>query len=149
MVPAIFVPLEKLPLTPNGKIDRRALPAPGESWLERKQAFVSPGTETEKIVAAIWQRILKVERVGIYDNFFDLGGHSLLVIQIQVELMAALNRDIAITDLFRYTTVSALAEYLGQSDRVNASFEQSFARVETRLQSAKRRIQNRQKPVGE
>src|SRR5262249_30277593 len=81
MVPADVVLLEKLPLTPNGKIDRRALPAPQESDLFQ-EAYVAPRSEKEKRLAAIWSALLGVERIGLEDNFFSLGGDSIISIQM-------------------------------------------------------------------
>ena len=87
MIPAHFVQLEKLPLTPNGKIDRKALPAP-DGKLSTGVAFVAPRNETEQALAEIWQALLKAERVGVYDNFFDLGGDSIKAIQVMSRLHA-------------------------------------------------------------
>ena len=86
MLPARFVFLEALPLTPNGKVDRRALPAPELSRSDSKEGFVAPRTETEALVAQAWQQVLGLERVSVHDNFFDLGGHSLLTIQVIAKL---------------------------------------------------------------
>ncbi|MBN0926932.1 hypothetical protein JTL68_37205, partial [Pseudomonas aeruginosa] len=76
MVPAHLLFLERLPLSPNGKVDRKALPAPDASLLQ--EAYVAPRSELECQVAAIWQEVLKLQRVGLDDHFFELGGHSLL-----------------------------------------------------------------------
>src|SRR5262249_31932918 len=80
MVPSAFVFLDALPLTPNGKVDRKALPAP-RSDLHGGKSCVSPRTEYERILAGVWCQVLKVDRVGVHDNFFDIGGHSLLAIE--------------------------------------------------------------------
>jgi len=85
MVP-ILVPLERLPLTANGKLDRRALPAPDHLELRDDQSFQGFHEPIEELLAGIWTRVLKVERVSIYDNFFDLGGHSLLATQVVARL---------------------------------------------------------------
>ena len=82
MVPSAFVMLDNLPLTPNGKVDRRVLPVPDRARPELEEDFVAPCTPTEEMLAEIWSDLLNVERVGIHDNFFDLGGHSLLSIQV-------------------------------------------------------------------
>jgi len=115
MVPSVFVTLEEMPLTPSGKIDRRALPAPEGKRPELEIAYVSPRSEAERIIAAIWQDVLGVEQVGVHDNFFDLGGHSLLVTQVFSRLKAAFGREFPMVDMFRYTTVVALAQYLGEA----------------------------------
>ncbi|MFN2635014.1 MAG: condensation domain-containing protein, partial [Thermoanaerobaculia bacterium] len=82
MIPAHFVPLDRLPLTANGKVDLRALPPPDGARRENEDLFVAPRTSAEEVLAAIWSQVLKTERVGIHDNFFDLGGDSILSIQI-------------------------------------------------------------------
>ncbi len=82
MIPSLFVPLDALPLTPNGKVNRQALPDPIISRTESLHQYLAPHTETEKILAQIWQQILGVERIGIKDNFFEIGGDSLLSIQV-------------------------------------------------------------------
>ncbi|HEX3526199.1 MAG TPA: amino acid adenylation domain-containing protein [Thermoanaerobaculia bacterium] len=114
MIPAAFVVLDALPLTPNGKLDRRALPAPGTPRAEEAAPEVlALGSNTARQIAAVWRDVLGVDRVGLHDNFFDLGGHSLLLIRVQGRLRAALGREIPVVDLFRFPTVAALAGHLG------------------------------------
>jgi aryl carrier-like protein len=120
MVPSHFVTLEKLPLTPNGKVDRKALPDPDASRPELEVLYVSPRDEVERLVASIWQEVLRVDRVGVDDNFFDLGGHSLLVFQVHKRLRERLRRDLLIVELFRHTTVGALAKYLSEGEGARA-----------------------------
>jgi acyl carrier protein len=115
MVPSAFVTLEALPLTPNGKVDRRALPVPDGVRPELETRYVPPQTEIEKQIAAMMQEILQVEQVGLYDNFFDLGGHSLLLLQLQSKLQTLFDRDIPIVQLFRYPTIRDLARHLSQT----------------------------------
>jgi acyl carrier protein len=112
MVPSAVVLLESLPLTPNGKIDRRALPAPGDARSGTPESFVPPHTGVEKIVAGIWQEVLGAEKVGLYDNFFDLGGHSLLLIQLHAKLRKSFKTELSIIDLFSLPTVDSLAKAL-------------------------------------
>ncbi len=90
MVPAVFVPLARLPLTPNGKVDRRALPAadPGAAVSLGGAAYTSPRTRAEQLVAAVWTELLGVPRISVADNFLDLGGHSLLIMQAIAKLEA-------------------------------------------------------------
>jgi amino acid adenylation domain-containing protein len=111
MIPSAFVVLPELPLTPNGKIDRKALPAP-ENRMIATASYVSPQNETEAAIVAIWQEVLKVDRVGRHDNFFDLGGHSLLVVQVQTRLQKKFSRNIKLIELFQYPTVAALGTFL-------------------------------------
>jgi amino acid adenylation domain-containing protein len=115
MLPASFVILEKLPLTPNGKIDRRALPAPEGERTQLETAYVRPQNDTQKMIAAVWQELLQVNKVGICDNFFDLGGHSLLIVQAGHQLSKILGHPVSIIDLFQYPTVQKLSEHLAQS----------------------------------
>ncbi|MFN6514069.1 MAG: amino acid adenylation domain-containing protein [Nostoc sp. CreGUA01] len=114
MIPAAFVILETLPLTPNGKLDRKALPAPDTARSQLEAIYQPPQTEVEQAIADIWQKILNVENVGIYDNFFQMGGHSLLLVQVHSNLVQALKSNLSIIDLFRYPTISSLADYLSQ-----------------------------------
>lgn len=114
MLPAAFVSLDALPLTSSGKVDRRALPKPAELGSAERVNFVSPQTQLEQDLAAIWQQVLGVERIGLHDNFFDLGGHSLLMAQAHSRLQQLVGRDVPIVDLFRYPSIGALARYLAQ-----------------------------------
>jgi amino acid adenylation domain-containing protein/FkbM family methyltransferase len=117
MIPSVFVFLETLPLSANGKIDRRALPVPTYDAESRGTVFEPPRNETEKRLAEIWSQVLGVERVGPRDNFFDLGGDSLRLMTVHSRLRQAFSKDIAIVDMFRFTTVRALAQHLaGESD---------------------------------
>jgi natural product biosynthesis luciferase-like monooxygenase protein len=115
MVPTAFVELSSLPLTPNGKLDRKALPAP-QAQAVASAAYQPPQGGLETQIAAIWQRLLGIDKVGVRDNFFDIGGHSLLVVQVLKELRELVDRPLQMTDLFRYTTVEALARFLGGDD---------------------------------
>jgi acyl carrier protein len=99
MVPAVFVSLERLPLTPNGKVDRRALPAPGGGAADAPAAdpvaFRGPQTRAEQIIATVWHELLGVERISLADNFLDLGGHSLLIMQAIAKLEARTGRRVS------------------------------------------------------
>ena len=115
MVPSAFVTLEALPLTPNGKIDRRALPVPEQSRPDLEEAFVAPRTPTEEALAKIWTRLLKLELVGIHDNFFDLGGHSLLAVRLIRQTEKAFGKKLPLVALFQAPTIEQLAELISQS----------------------------------
>ena len=121
MIPSAIVRLSVLPLTSNGKIDRRALPTPEPSRSEVAAHYVAPQSEVERIIAEVWQQVLRIERVGMHDNFFDLGGHSLLLIQIHNQFQKLFNNKLPIADLFRYPTIKTLADHLaqGENDRVS------------------------------
>ncbi|HTG36439.1 MAG TPA: non-ribosomal peptide synthase/polyketide synthase [Thermoanaerobaculia bacterium] len=109
MVPAVFVPLEALPLSPNGKVDRRALPAPGTAASSGAEAFASPRTPLEELIAGVWSEVLKVGKVGRDDNFFELGGHSLLATRVLSRLRETLDIDVPLRALFEATTVARQA----------------------------------------
>jgi acyl-CoA synthetase (AMP-forming)/AMP-acid ligase II/acyl carrier protein len=112
MLPSAFCFLDALPLTPNGKVDRRALPEPEGTRPELQTAFVAPRTPTEKILASIWARVLDLEQVGIHDNFFDLGGHSLLVTLATSRIRKEFAIEVPLRALFDRPTVAALANYV-------------------------------------
>ncbi|HEX8686388.1 MAG TPA: amino acid adenylation domain-containing protein, partial [Pyrinomonadaceae bacterium] len=107
MVPAHFVLLERLPLTPNGKLDRKALPAPdaGDAY---SAPYVAARDETEQAICEVWQEVLRHERVGVEDNFFSLGGDSILSIRV-VSLLRARGIWLDIKDIFQHQTVALLA----------------------------------------
>jgi acyl carrier protein len=114
MVPGQLVKLGELPLTANGKVDRGRLPEAGERGEEGEVGYVAPGTAIEEQLCAIWAEVLSLPKVGVHDNFFDLGGHSLLMIRLRSELQRALGRDISMVDLFAYSTIRSLAKYLNR-----------------------------------
>jgi amino acid adenylation domain-containing protein len=134
MVPAAFFPLEALPLTPNGKVDRKALPAPGSERPELSSNYVAPSNPTERILSDIWTKSLGLKKVGIHDNFFDLGGHSLLMVQVQAKVAEKLNTPVSIVEMFQYPTVGSLARHLSQpsagSDRLQKVQERTRQRKE-------------------
>ncbi|GHO57926.1 non-ribosomal peptide synthetase/type I polyketide synthase [Ktedonobacter robiniae] len=108
MVPALFVPIEQLPLSPSGKLDRRALPAPSAVQQEQSGTFVAPRTQTEQIMAQIWAAVLGLEQVSVTDNFFALGGDSILSMQI-IARAAQANIRLTPRQIFQQQTIEALA----------------------------------------
>ncbi len=117
MVPAVFVPLHAMPLTPNGKLDRRALPAPGPGRPELEQAYMAPQTRLEQCLARLWCEVLRLDRVGIHDNFFDLGGDSIQGSILINKLQQHLQDPIYIVALFDAPTVAAFAAFLAANYR--------------------------------
>jgi amino acid adenylation domain-containing protein len=109
MVPSSFVFLERLPLTSNGKIDRAALPSVSSIRFEMEQPFQAPQTEMERRIAAIYGNVLKIDKVGIDDNFFDLGGNSLSLVEVHSRLQDVVGGQFSVAELFAYTTVRKLA----------------------------------------
>jgi acyl carrier protein len=114
MLPAAFVVLDALPLSRNGKVDRKALPKPEAQDAALAEDYRPPESDLEQQIAALWQEVLQIESVGIDNNFFDMGGHSLLMARLHARLQEALKVQVAIVDLFQYPTVRTLAAYLGR-----------------------------------
>ena len=136
MVPAHVVFLPSLPLTPNKKVDRKALPGPEAASAPRPTG--PPASAVEEQILKIWREVLGVSDPGVADNFFDLGGHSLLAVKAHRRLKEVFQRELAITDLFRFPTARALAEYLhtGGTDRAT---QESRERAGTRREMLQRR----------
>jgi amino acid adenylation domain-containing protein len=114
MIPSFWVMLDELPLTPNGKVDRRALPAPDHVRPRNENTYVAPRNVDEEILAQLWTEILGVDRVGVNDNFFDLGGHSLLVTQLVSRIRKKLHIEMPLRAAFEAPTVA------GQAERIEA-----------------------------
>jgi amino acid adenylation domain-containing protein len=112
MVPSAYVRLEKLPLNHNGKIDRKKLPQPDENT--REQEYVGPRNPTEETLCRLWQEVMRVERVGIHDNFFTLGGHSLMAVQVAARLRESFKVEIPLRRMFESPTIAQLAEVIDQ-----------------------------------
>ena len=122
MIPSSFLMIESLPLNANGKVDRSQLPAPVPMRTEPANGNPAVKQGTEEIVAAVWRKMLAVERLGPADNFFDLGGDSILIVEVHAELQQILNRKFSVTDLFQYPSIRALSNYLdGQASHVASS----------------------------
>lgn len=114
MVPSAFVILAEFPLTPNGKIDRKKLPAPDLGRPDLEKAFVAPRNPAEESLARMWSEVLRVDRVGIYDNFFALGGHSLLATQVISRIRTHFRKEIPLRSLFEAPTVAELSVAIEQ-----------------------------------
>jgi acyl carrier protein len=110
MVPSTFVWMDALPLTPSGKLNRRALPAPDSSRLHLDEMYAPPETELQRQIAAVWSQVLGVEKIGLDSNFFNVGGHSLLAMQVISRLNDALNLDIPLRLMFEKPTIRGFAE---------------------------------------
>ena len=109
MIPSLFIRLDELPLLPNGKVNRRALPAPDASRPELRRAFVAPGTPTEAKLVEIWANVLALKQVGIHDDFFELGGDSILATRLVSRVRRAFGVELPLRDLFWKSTVCELA----------------------------------------
>jgi amino acid adenylation domain-containing protein len=115
MIPSALELLDELPLTPSGKVDRRALPAPDRGRREAVNVYRVPGTPTEEALATIWREVLKLDRVGIDDNFFALGGHSLLATQVVSRMCDAFSIELTLRQMFKTPTIAELAAILDQN----------------------------------
>ncbi|HYG65015.1 MAG TPA: amino acid adenylation domain-containing protein, partial [Thermoanaerobaculia bacterium] len=133
MLPAGFVRLAELPRTANGKLDRAALPEVPDLADAWQAGRVAPRNELERAIAAIWQEVLGLDAVGIDDNLFDLGGHSLTLLRIHSKLRSSLERDLPMVALFEHPTIGGLASHLGAGDEMPAApAERVAARAEAR-----------------
>jgi hypothetical protein len=137
MVPVAFVVLAELPLTPNRKTDRKALPAPQlqAAASEQKEA---PQSETDQAIAGVWRDVLGRDEVGLDDNFFDLGGHSLLVVRAHRQLQEALGRALALTDLYRFPTIRKFSTFL--TEGASGDTKKAGARGAKRREAMRRRV---------
>jgi len=146
MIPASFVFLKRLPLTPNGKVDRKALPQPSGQRLDSGTSYIAPQTKIEQKIASCWQTVLGIDKIGVHDNFFDSGGNSLLLVQVQEKLIEMLNQEVPIFTLFQYPTISALVHHLEHSfteqreqTGVQEDYDQASKKKEARNQYQERR----------
>jgi surfactin family lipopeptide synthetase C len=150
MVPSAFVMLEKLPLTPNGKIDYRALPQPEGQDAGLKTEYVAPRTDVEQLLTNIWHEVVGIEKIGIHDNFFDLGGHSILLLKVQRKIREGFQHELSLVELFKYPTIHLLAERLKREPDAAVeppSFQRSFDRAETRRELVNRQREARKRNV--
>lgn len=145
MVPPVFVMLKAMPLTHSKKIDRRALPEPDHVRPEMEQVYISPSTSLETTLTEIWRQVLGLDRVGIQDNFFDLGGTSILAAKVAVLVEQAIKSELPIVKLFQYPNISSLANYLSQSESDQPSYERIQDRARLRKAALSRQKRSRQK----
>ena len=109
MIPAAFVMIDALPTTPNGKLDRKALPAPSWAITRKTRDSVAPETPIQITLAGMWESLLKVDKVGIHESFFDLGGHSILAARLMTQIRSSFGVQLPLHHIFRTPTISALA----------------------------------------
>jgi amino acid adenylation domain-containing protein len=140
MVPSAFVPLDRLPVTPNGKVDRRALAKIDPEGLDAglESAYVAPRSGLEERIAAVWCEVLGLERVGVKHNFFDLGGHSLLLVRLHARLQETLGRELSLVDLFNYPSVESLAAHLDRAAEAPQALDQARDRAQRQIDAARR-----------
>jgi amino acid adenylation domain-containing protein len=162
MVPAAFVALPRLPVTPNGKVDRKALaridPEGQDAGLAT--AYVEPRSDTERRITALWREVLGVEQVGVRHNFFDLGGHSLLLVRLHARIQEELGTELPLVDLFNHPNIEALARHLESRSAEAAApaprEEAARDRAQRQIEAARRqkalaqaRRSNLERPVDE
>jgi acyl carrier protein len=143
MVPTAWVSLTALPLTPNGKVNHRRLQRGDRISSGAARELLAPNTEEEEKITAIWRAILGVDKVGTEDNFFDLGGHSLLMVRLQGRLQEALGTEISIMDLFRFPTVRSFAKHLIGTETASRSVlpkEDSASLMEERIRKQRQAV---------
>jgi acyl carrier protein len=121
MVPSAFVALPEFPRLPNGKLDRSALPAPERASGSEDAAFTPPVTGLQQTIAEIFRNLLGVERVGLDQNFFDLGAHSLQIVKAHSELNRSLEKKIMLVALFQHPTIRSLAEYMERENHAHTT----------------------------
>ena len=140
MIPGLFMTIQKMPLTPNAKIDRKALPKPDTTRPELEVTYVAPSNPSEEKMAQIWCDVLGIDRVGVRDSFFALGGNSLLSIQIIASIQKAFNIDLRVSKLFQFPTVSALVSFIGKEEEISniSAAVHDRARLRTRAYSKKK-----------
>ncbi len=149
MVPSVFVPISALPLTPHGKIDRKALPPPCDWHPDGEGLRATKGMEPERRIAAVWRELLRLDEIGVHDNFFDLGGDSLLAAQVQQRLVEMFAREISTVEILQYPTISSLAEHLTESPLEEAEAPPVRDRADQRrrgFESYLKASQSRKKP---
>jgi hypothetical protein len=134
MVPAEFIVMGSLPLTPNGKIDRRNLPAPGNRPAEESNAYVEPASAVEKVLAGVWEEALGRRHLGIRDDFFAIGGHSLAAMRVISSIRYVFKVDLPISKIFEFPTIEGLGRAL-QADESTPGQMERIARVVQRIKS--------------
>jgi acyl carrier protein len=130
MVPADFIVLDEWPRTANGKIDLQALSRPPEAPAESKAVYQPPQNELEQLIAGLWQEVLFVEVIDRDDNFFDLGGHSLLLMKVNLKLKHHCGKEISLVEMFKYPTIATLADFL--SGQQNGDSPDSLQKIQER-----------------
>lgn len=146
MVPSAFMMLESLPLTANGKVDRHKLPVPSRERPQLEQAYIAPQSDLERLLAGILSELLKIDRVGIDDNFFDLGATSISILQVAARIKQELGIELPAVKLFQYSTIGSLANYLDSNQNSQPSSDKLQNRAQ-RQQAARTRRRNHQQGV--
>lgn len=120
MIPSSFCIIKKMPRMPNGKIDRKALPEEPISRFQTNKSHVEPQSDLQKAIASVWKEILQIREVDVNENFFDIGGNSLLIVFVANKLSDLLGQRVSVVTLFEYPTVKNLAEHLSKMEQVES-----------------------------
>jgi len=140
MVPSSFTALDSMPLTPNGKSDRKTLPTPDVGKQNDSVAFIPPETKTEIAIAEIWKEVLGTEKISSNDNFFDLGGHSLLLIKVHKAIQEKRTKAVSIVDMFQYPTINSLSNHFNQKMESNKSLDKIQKQAMLRKMALKKQV---------
>jgi hypothetical protein len=141
MAPSLFVDVKALPRSSNGKVDRKALPAPGASRPNLTVDYAPPRSRLEQVVAGVWRQSLNLDKVGVHDNFFDLGGNSLLMAQAHSQLRGLIGRDFPLVKLIEHPTISSLAAYLAEERESGTAQSQNLDRARKQREGVRRQRQ--------
>ncbi len=143
-VPSAFVTMTELPVNPNGKIDRKALPVPESLAPGGGVRHVPPRTEEERTIAEVWRNVLTTDTIGVHDNFFDLGGHSLLLAEVQSQLEAVFAKKVSMVELLQYPNVESLAARLSRGDDDRSA---AAAKIKARAGRQRDAMRRRRRPA--
>ncbi|NEQ63909.1 MAG: non-ribosomal peptide synthetase, partial [Moorea sp. SIO4A1] len=138
----LFVMLGALPLTPNGKVDRKKLPNPNINNRANTE-YVVPKTEIEQHIARVWQDVLQIEKVGIYDNFFEVGGNSLLLVQVSSKLQELFKMELQVVELLKYPNIYYLSQYLKSETPETKNLTEVREVRDSNLKEGKKNMQQR------
>ena len=145
MVPSIFIEIDETPLTPNGKVDRKALPKPKvitQTSISTK--IEPPENDTQEKILVIWRNVLGIAQISLDDNFFDIGGHSLLVVEVLSELRKLIDKPIKMIDMFRFSTIRQFSQHIDNDDAGQQNFDKSQERADAR-KAARSKMNTRRK----
>ena len=147
MVPSAFVRLDAMPLTPHGKVDRAALAAPDRQRPEQSAEFAAPRNDLERALAEIHRDVLNLDRVGVLDNFFDLGGNSLLAVEAYRRMEGLASGKCQVLDLFKYPTIRSLAEFLGHVEESPQNGDDEIRRRVRQQKESWRKLANKRQGI--
>jgi acyl carrier protein len=149
MIPPYFIRLTELPLTNHGKLDKAVLDSYGTKGtkLATGAEYVAPGSKLEKKIAAAWREVLKVDKISIYDNFFDLGGTSLGIILLVNKLKEMVGFDVPVTSMFEYPTIESFSRHMNQQETEESFFEDELDIAKHRMEKTFQKIKEIRKNI--